>query len=100
MQSNQEIDRIALPRSDGHMFNDLCSCPWSSDMGRATLLAIVLGGAVAFTTGCLSTGGGAKGGLIAPVTNSQPGIVRKMAVFTNHHGVQALTIRLAVKRVA
>jgi hypothetical protein len=42
-------------------------------MIRAALLAIVLAGTVVFTTGCSSTGGGAKARLIVP--DSQPGIV-------------------------
>jgi hypothetical protein len=75
MQSNQEIHRISSSRNGGRLFNDRCSCLWFSNVGRAALLAIIFGGALALTTGCSSTGGGAKAGLIAPVINTQPGIV-------------------------
>lgn len=75
MRSKQEIDRIARARSDGHIFNDRDSCPCFSDKGRAALLAIVFGGAVALTTGCSSPGGGVTAGLIAPVINTQSGSV-------------------------
>ena len=73
--SNQETDRIARPRSDGYMFNDGSSWLWFCGMARASLLALVLAGTVTFTTGCSSTGGGARAGLIAPVINAQPGVV-------------------------
>jgi len=75
MQSNQKIDRIAGPRNGGHLFNDRCSCLGLSDVGRAALLAIILGGVVAITTGCSSTEGSVRVGLIAPVVKTQAGTV-------------------------
>ena len=74
MQSNQKIRRISSSRNDGHVFNDRCSWLWFSDVGRAALIAIVVGGAVALITGRSSTGEGANAGLIAPVV-AQPSIV-------------------------
>jgi len=49
-------------------------------MRRAALLAVVFGVAVVLATGCSSTGGGVKAGLITPVINSQQG-----AVLENKH---------------
>jgi hypothetical protein len=74
MQSNQEIDRIASPRNGWCMFEDR-SCLWFRDVGRAALVAMVVGGAVALTTGCSSTGEGVNAGLIAPVVKAQASIV-------------------------
>ena len=75
MQSNQETHRIVRPLSDGHMFNHGCSCLWFCGRARAASLAIVLAGTVGLTTGCSSTGGSAKAGLIASLINAQPGVV-------------------------
>jgi hypothetical protein len=74
MQSNQKIDRIASPRNGGYMFNDRF-CLWFSDVGRAALVAMVVGGAGALTTGRSSTGEGVNAGLIAPVVKAQASIV-------------------------
>ena len=74
MQSNQKIDRIAGPRNGGRIFNDRCSCLRFSDVGRAALLAIALGGVVA-ASGCSSTEGSVRAGLIAPVVKTQAGTV-------------------------
>jgi hypothetical protein len=57
MQFNQHIEKMARP--------------WSS----AKMLAVVFGVAVVLATGCSSTGGGVKAGLITPVINSQQGTV-------------------------
>jgi len=59
------------------MFNDRCSSLGLSDVGRAALLAIVLGGVVAITTGCSSTEGSVRAGLIAPVIKSQAGTAQE-----------------------
>jgi hypothetical protein len=75
MQSNQKVDRIAGPLNGKHMFNDRCSCLGLSDVGRSALLAIVLGGVVAVTSGCSSTEGSVRAGLIAPVIKTQAGTV-------------------------
>ena len=56
------------------MFNDRCSSLGLSDVGRAALLAIVLGGVVA-ASGCSSTEGSVRAGLIAPVIKTQAGTV-------------------------
>ena len=75
MQWNQDIDRIGRPQRDGHIVNNRCCFSGFSDGGRAALLAIVLGGVVAVTSGCSSTGEGVKAGLIAPVMKTQAGTV-------------------------
>jgi len=75
MRSNQRIDRIAGPRNGGNIFNDRCFFYLFSDRGRAALLAIVFGGVVAITTGCSSTEGSVRAGLIAPVIKTQTGTV-------------------------
>jgi hypothetical protein len=56
------------------MFNDRF-CLWFSNVRRTALLAMVLGGVVALTTGCSSTGRAVNAGLIAPVVKAQPGII-------------------------
>jgi hypothetical protein len=75
MQFNQHIEKMARPWSSAKMFNDRCSGFFFNDMGRAALLAVVFGVAVVLATGCSSTGGGVKAGLITPVINSQQGTV-------------------------
>ena len=75
MQSNQHIEKMARPWSSAKMLNDRCSGFFFNDTGRAALLAVVFGVAVVLATGCSSTGGGVKAGLIDPVINSQQGTV-------------------------
>ena len=70
MQLNQQIDKIARPWSNAKMLNDRCSGLFFNDIGRAALLAVTFGLAIALATGCSSTGGGVKAGLIAPVVNT------------------------------
>jgi hypothetical protein len=48
------------------MLNDRCSGVFFNDMGRAALLAVILGVVVMLATGCSSTGGGVKAGLMQP----------------------------------
>jgi hypothetical protein len=55
------------------MLNYGCSGLFLNDMGRTALLAVVFGGTVVLATGCSSTGGGVKAGLITPVINSHQG---------------------------
>jgi hypothetical protein len=71
MQLNQHRKNMARPWSSAKMLNDRCSGFFFNDMGRAALLAVVLGAAVLLATGCSSTGGGVKAELITPVLNSQ-----------------------------
>ena len=71
MQSNQHRENMARPWSNAKMLNDRCSGFFFNDMGRAALLAVLLGVAVLLATGCSSTGGGVKAGLMTPVINSQ-----------------------------
>jgi hypothetical protein len=66
---------MARPWSSAKMLNDRCSGFFFNDTGRAALLAVVFGVAVVLATGCSSTGGGVKAGLIDPVINSQQGTV-------------------------
>jgi len=75
MQSDEVTGRTGRPRSDAYMVNDDCSCFWFWGMARAALVGIVLAGTVPFTTGYSSTGGSAKGGLIASVSKAQPDTV-------------------------
>jgi hypothetical protein len=65
MQSNQHIER-ALAWSNARMLNDRCSGFFFNDMGRAALLAVIFGVVVMLATGCSSTGGGVKAGLMEP----------------------------------
>ena len=80
MQLNQHLEKMAHPWTSAKMLNDRCSGFFFNDMGRAALLAVVFGVAVVLATGCSSTGGGVKAGLITPVINSQQG-----AVLENKH---------------
>jgi hypothetical protein len=80
MRSDQKIDRIAYGRSDRAIFNNRWLRLCLKDVGQPALLAIVLSGAVGFTTSCSSMGGGtnlsfAKAAPIVP--NARPGIVPK-----------------------
>jgi hypothetical protein len=49
--------------------------------------AAFFGLAVLLATGCTSTGGGVRTGLIAPVTTAHHGSVQGDDGFTNRHGV-------------
>jgi hypothetical protein len=53
------------------MLNDRCSGFFFNDMGRAALLAVVLGVAVGLATGCSSTGAGFSARLVSPVLTTQ-----------------------------
>jgi hypothetical protein len=75
MQLNQSIDKMVRPWSNAKMLDDRCSGLFFNDVGRAALLAVIFGLAVALATGCSSMGGGLKAGLIAPVVDTQPGAV-------------------------
>jgi hypothetical protein len=75
MQLNQHIEKMARPWSSAKMLDDGCSGFFLNDIGRAALLAVVFGVTVVLATGCSSTGGGVKAGLITPVINSQQGVV-------------------------
>ena len=71
MQLNQQLDKMVRTWSNAKMLNDRCSGLFFNDIGRAALLAVTFGLAIALATGCSSTGGGARAGLIAPVTTAQ-----------------------------
>jgi hypothetical protein len=77
MQLNQHIDKMARPWSNAKMLNDRCSGLFFDDIGRAALLAVIFGLALVLATGCSSTGGGVKAGLISPVTSAHQGSVRE-----------------------
>jgi hypothetical protein len=77
MQSHPHIEKMARPWSSAKLLNDRCSGFFINDMGRAALLAVLFGVAVVLATGCSSTGGGVKAGLITPVINSQQDPVRE-----------------------
>jgi hypothetical protein len=55
-------------------------------------MAVTFGLAVLLATGCFSTGGGVKAGLMASVVNTQQDAFLKTMVFTNHRRVPDLTI--------
>jgi hypothetical protein len=76
MQLNQHIDKMARPWSNAKMLNDRCSGLFFNDIGRAALLAVIFGLSVVLATGCSSTGGGVKAGLISPVKIAHHGLVR------------------------
>ena len=69
MQSNQHGDKMESRWSDTVMPGDHCFDRYLADIGYPVLLALLFGLMVALTTGCTSTGGGVKAGLIAPVVN-------------------------------
>jgi hypothetical protein len=71
MESNQHIER-ALAWSNARMLNDRCSGLFFNDMGRAALLAVIFGVVVMLATGCSSTGGGVKAGLMEPQEPQEP----------------------------
>ena len=77
MQLNQHIEKTARPWSNAKMFNDRCSGLFFNDIGRAALLAVLFGLAIVLATGCSSTGGSVKAGLMAPVTSAYQGFVRE-----------------------
>jgi hypothetical protein len=71
MQSNQHIEKTALPWSNARMLNDRCSGFFFNDMGRAALLAVIFGVVVMLATGCSSTGTGISARLVSPVLATQ-----------------------------
>ncbi len=71
MQSNQHIEKMALPWSNARMLNDRCSGFFFNDMGRAALLAVIFGVVVMLATGCSSTGAGFSTRLVNPVLATQ-----------------------------
>jgi hypothetical protein len=75
MQLNQHIDKMARPWSNTKMLNDRCSGLFFDDIGRAALLAVFFGLAIVLATGCSSTSGSVKAGLIVPVVSTQQGTV-------------------------
>jgi hypothetical protein len=76
MQTNQHIEKMALPLSNARMLSDRRSGFFFNDMGRATLLVVILGVVVILATGCSSTGTGFSTRLVSPVAatkgNSDP----------------------------
>ena len=94
MQLNQQLDKMVSSWSNAKMLNDRCSGLFFNDIGRAALLALTLGLAIALATGCSSTGGAVKAGLIAPVVNTQQGAVLDSNGFyqpPRSHGFDDLT---------
>ena len=58
MKINQHIVKVICPSSSGSLLSDHCSGAFLNQIGRAALLAGVLGVAVVLATGCSSTGAG------------------------------------------
>ena len=71
MQSNQYIEKTALPWSNAKTLNDHCSGFFFNDMGRAALLAVIFGVVIMLATGCASTGTGISARLVSPVLATQ-----------------------------
>jgi hypothetical protein len=70
MKINQNIVKFIYPTSSGSLLTDQCSGAFLNHIGRAALLAAVLGVVVFITTGCSSIGTGFKPLLISPVPNN------------------------------
>jgi hypothetical protein len=71
MQSNQYIEKTALPWSNAKTLNDHCSGFFLNDKGRAALLAVIFGVVVMLATGCSSTGTRLSARLVSPVLATQ-----------------------------
>jgi hypothetical protein len=71
MQSNQHIEKTALPWSNARTLNDRCSGFFFNDMGRAALLAVIFSVVIMLATGCSSTGTGISARLVSPVLATQ-----------------------------
>jgi hypothetical protein len=72
---DQSRDTIACRWSNAKMLNGGCSGVFFKDNGRVALLVVVFSIAGLTVTGCSSTGGAMKAGLIFPVTSGQQGSV-------------------------
>lgn len=68
---NQHIVNTAPPSSIGSLRAGYCSRVLLHYVGRAELLAVVLGVTVALATGCSSTGTGMNARLVSPVLTTQ-----------------------------
>ena len=68
MKMNKHIVKLICPSSSGSLLADHCSGDFLNYIGRAALLAVVLGVAVVFATGCSSTGNGFNPLLIKPAS--------------------------------
>ena len=71
MKINKHILKVIFPSSGGSLLTDHCSGDFLNCIGRATLLAVVLGVAVVLATGCSSTGSGFNPLLISPLPAAQ-----------------------------
>jgi hypothetical protein len=71
MKINKHIFKVIFPSSGGSLLTDHCSGDFLNCIGRATLLAVVLGVAVVLATGCSSTGSGFNPLLISPLPAAQ-----------------------------
>ena len=71
MKINRHIVKLVKPLSSGSLLTDHCSGAFLNHIGRAALLAVVLGGAVVLATGCSSTGTGVNPLLISPLPAAQ-----------------------------
>ena len=68
---NLYIVKSAYRSSGGSLLTDHCSGAFLNHIGRAALLAVVLGVAVVLATGCSSTGNGFNPLLISPLPAAQ-----------------------------
>ena len=71
MKINQHILKLICPSSSGSLLNDHCSGAFLNHIGRAALLAVVLGAAVVLATGCSSTTTAFHPLLISPLPAAQ-----------------------------
>ena len=71
MKMNRHIIKLVYPFSSGSLLTDHCSGAFLNHIGRAALLAVVLGVAVVLATGCSSTGNSFNPLLISPLPAAQ-----------------------------
>lgn len=71
MKINQHILKLICPSSSGSLLTDHCSGAFLNHIGRAALLAVVLGVAVVLATGCSSTATAFHPLLISPLPAAQ-----------------------------
>jgi hypothetical protein len=71
MKINKHIVKSICPSSSGSLLTDHCSGAFLNYIGRAALLAVMLGVAVVLATGCSSTGNGFNPLLISPFPAAQ-----------------------------
>lgn len=70
MKVQRRILRMLRPFSNAKMFGDYCSGLFFNEIRQRALLLAIFALAIAVASGCTSTGGDVRAGLIAPVTGA------------------------------